>query len=85
MPVLDINVSDSTRETVAALVNAVDVLAARLDAIELQIIGSLDSPLPPEELTKRLRRLREDITGGEQRRPGNAAVDAVGIQDPGMR
>lgn len=49
---------------VAALLDAIDVLTARIDAIEgnvLALLSVLDSPLSPTESIHRLRELREGM------------------------
>ena len=56
--------SSTERELIVdALTNSVDVLAARVEALELQyasFLGVLDRPLSPAESVKELRRLKEE-------------------------
>jgi hypothetical protein len=53
---------------VDALVDAVGLLAARVDGLEHQFaafIGVLDLPLSPAEALSELRKLREELWAGE--------------------
>ena len=63
--VLEKDKSFSTRElTVDSLIDAVDVLAARLDALEAlfdAFVCIIDRPLSPAESIEELRRLREQM------------------------
>ena len=51
-------------EIVDALIDAFDLLTARVDNLEhqlLQLIGIVDLPLSPTEAIERLRQLREEL------------------------
>lgn len=56
--------SSSRDPLVDALIDAVDALAARVEAVEFRyasLIGVLDRPLSPAESIEELRRLREEL------------------------
>lgn len=55
--------SSSVSDTQQATLDALDIITARLDALEHDIstiVGILNSPLPPELVIERIRQLREE-------------------------
>lgn len=64
MPLQEINLL-YLAEIVDGLVSACDILAARSDALELQILellGLFDQPLSQEERIQRIRKIREQMS-----------------------
>jgi hypothetical protein len=67
MPVSDLKILDRASDLLAiinAFQHALDVLTARIDAIEYQLFcywSVVDSPLSPTESIERLRQLRSEL------------------------
>lgn len=62
MPVLDLKISDFVR--LGALEHACELLSARVEALELQLIeiyGVLNSPLTMDERIDRIRQIRRSV------------------------
>lgn len=56
--------SSLVSDTQQATLDALDIITARLDAVEHDIstiVGILNSPLPPELVIQRLRQLRDEL------------------------